>query len=163
MVKHPGRDSDDDAAAAPDANAVSAALQVYESKLAALLRSLEELTGIDKTTANQARAAEIAAEIRRINAEMNQLRERTGHWHVREGEVDSSAARARRNAEAEKLKLRRKLGGIADEQVALVAKWNLNPIESEKRAFEDDYRRLAHAHSMVLAELQALQQKIDSM
>lgn len=163
MVKQPGRDSDDDATAGGDAESVAAALEVYESKLAALLRTLEELTDSDKTTADQTRAAEISAEIKRINREMNQLRERTGHWHVREGESGSPAARARKNAEAEKLELRRTLGRIADDQVALVAKWNANPIESEKPAFEDEYRRLARARSAVLAELQALQRKIDSM
>jgi hypothetical protein len=142
----------------------------YSAKIAelfALLRDLPspspEAPGAPLSKA-QARAAEISADIRRLTRAMNELRERTGGWYRKEGsQPDSDAARLRREIEDEKVRLQQRLGRVADAQVALVAEWNADPVETRREAFEREYRRLAQEYSDVLAEVRRVRKRLTEL
>lgn len=149
----------------PEPNSPAEVAKVIEqqsAQIAERLRALNELPPRDArgrmSPKDEERAAELSAEIRSLTAQMNSLREKTGHWHKK-----PALPPERQKAEAEKLQLRKKLGRIADAQVALVADWNSNPSESKKPAFEETYRRLAKEYSEVLSELQIIREQIEKM
>ncbi|MCK5218144.1 hypothetical protein KAR10_01400 [bacterium] len=135
-------------------------MEWYSARLAELFARLSKLPrreslGPDAATKVAGQAAEIWREIRHLSHEMNDLRERTGHWFPREkGNLE-------REAEEEKLQLRQRLGRLADAQVTLVDEWNANPNKAKRQVFEKEYQRLAKEYSEVHTELQHLRDRED--
>ncbi len=149
----------------PEPSTPAEIAKVIEEQSAEIAERLRALNGLPPRDArgrlspkDEARAAELSAEIRGLSAQMNALREQTGHWHQK-----PPLPPERQKAEADKLQLRKELGRIADAQVTLVADWNSNPNESKKPAFEEEYRRLGKEYTEVLSELQNVREQIEKM
>lgn len=156
-------------------NEISKKLQEYEERLARLFKELREIgsdvRGLSGAAVSRLPKADlakrkqvIATEIRKLRREMNDLRERTGRWYRRSGpEAESASEKLRREAEEQKLRLRRRLGKIADAQVALINEWNADPAETKRAEFKKEYRRLATLYSEVRAELNRIRERLGEL
>lgn len=156
MTQHDSPDPPDESQREATAEAVAD----YSSRIADLYASLNDLPSVATAGADapaiEAKRAALGAEIRRLVAEMNDLRRRTGHWHEKPAGPDTEA---RRQLDADILRLRKDLGRVADAQIALVADWNANPSDERREVFEQEYRRLADEYSSVRAKLGELRGK----
>jgi len=144
-------------------------LERYSVRIAQLFATLSELPPRESLKSDRAlevsrQAAEISKEIQLLVKAMNELRDRTGLWFKRDDEEhESESSQLRREAEEEKLRLRQRLGQIADAQVALVNEWNVDPSAAKRQVFEREYRRLAEEYSKTLGELQLVRARISKM
>lgn len=157
------------------ADEISKKLQAYEKRLARLFAELGDIGSNVRGSSGAAaprlsradlasRKQAIATEIQKVRREMNELRERTGRWHRRAGaEAESASEQSRREAEDEKLRLRRRLGKIADAQVVLINEWNADPAKTKREGFEKEYRRLATEFSEVRAELNRIRERLGEL
>ena len=112
-----------------------------------LRKSLEEINQEDDR---------IGEQIERLDRELDALYEAL---RASRGQVDVSAPESAGDShdpESRKLSLHRRLHEIADAQNAAVRRWNENPVEKRRPAFEEELQRLHDQFSEVLEELEHL-------
>ena len=131
----------------------------YSDQMAELFGRLAEIPppiaedGTRRSTEDDALAAKLSLEIKRLSREMFEFRTRTGRWHERKQSGTPGDEQRKRDLETELLRLRSRLCQIADAQVTLIAERNSGSF-SDLEEFTDRYRQLSQEHSEYLAELQ---------
>jgi regulator of replication initiation timing len=109
--------------------------------------------------AGRAEIDAISEEIERLVAEADMkfelLRAHQDSEGQRRGDASTGTRGKPRDQDRELVRLRRRLGRIADAQNEAVRQWNANPDELERHAFEAKLQRLYEEYSEVLAQLNA--------
>lgn len=140
----------------------------YSERMAELFACLAEIPppiaedGSRRSSDDDARAAELSSEIKRLSREMFEFRTRTASWHERKQSGSPEDNLRRQEFEAELLRLRGRLCHIADAQMSLIAERNSGSF-LDRDEFTVEYRQLAKEYSELLAELQRVRARLASI